>query len=356
MTALPFDKKKEFDVAGNYNPFPYAYGMGNMVFKKYNSPITPKENFFRMMNHEPIEWMPDMMTDFNFIQPMIMPDAYARAHGGKDWFGIDWKFEPMVGAAMVAPKTRRLSSIENWEKELIFPDLNAVNWEKDYNENYAAYMDADRATCFVIVNGLFERTADLTSFEDTFCYLLEEPEILEEFYNKLTDWHIELMTVAKKYYHADLITFHDDMGSQNAPFMSRNTFKEIMLPHYSKLTQAAHAMGLLVNFHSCGNVGSMIDLFCECGFDMWEGQNNCTDTFALAQKYSDKIAFLNAFKAMPDMNDEDYYNKIKELITLYAPTGRIMFWLQDQRTEKRSFSDDEAIYCLSREFLANGKF
>ena len=61
----------------------------------------------------------------------------------------------------------------NWEKELVFPDLKAIDWKKDYQEHYADLMEPDRATTFIIVNGCFERLADLTSFEDTFCYLLE---------------------------------------------------------------------------------------------------------------------------------------------------------------------------------------
>lgn len=60
----------------------------------------------------------------------------------------------------------------------------------------------DRFTYFVIQNGIFERIADLTSFEDTFAYLLEEQETLEEFLDALADWHIEFMKVAKTYYHS----------------------------------------------------------------------------------------------------------------------------------------------------------
>lgn len=352
MKHYVFNKNEEVLKAKLYQPFPYAYGMGTIQIPKYNTPITCKENFSRFMNQESIAWMPCMMTDFNFIQPMVMPDAKARAHGGLDWFGIEWEFEPICGAAMVKPGTRRLSDITAWREELTFPDLDAIDWQKDYEENYAPYYDKDRPTCFVIVNGLFERTADLTSFEDAFCYLLEEPEELTAFYEKLTDWHIHLLEIARKYYHADLITFHDDMGSQQAPFMSRECFSELLMPHYKRITDAAHQLGMWINFHSCGHVDDMLDLFCDCGFDMWEGQNNAVNTSVLLEKYGNRIAFLNAFKASPDMTDEAYYQKIADLVNTYGPSNRVMFWLQDQSKEhdSRSFWDDEAIYCLSREF------
>ncbi|MGL4547349.1 MAG: hypothetical protein ACRCUV_05080, partial [Eubacterium aggregans] len=104
---------------------------------------------------------------------MVMPYATARAFGGTDWFGIEWECEPLTKAAMVKPGTRRLSDITQWESEIIWPDLKAIDWQKDYEDNYKDRIADDRFSYFVIVNGLFERTADLTSFEDTFCYLLE---------------------------------------------------------------------------------------------------------------------------------------------------------------------------------------
>ena len=72
---------------------------------------------------------------------------------------------------MVKPGTRRLDDITNW-KTLELPDLWAIDWEKDYKERYEGKISRDRLTYFIIVNGFFERTADLTSFEDAFCYLL----------------------------------------------------------------------------------------------------------------------------------------------------------------------------------------
>lgn len=95
---------------------------------------------------------------------------------------------------------------------------------------------------FVIVNGCFERLADLTNFEDTLCSLLEEPEEVARLYDKFTDFNIELMAITKKYYHADIITYHDDMGTQRNSFMSERTFRELIVPHTKKLVTAAENM------------------------------------------------------------------------------------------------------------------
>lgn len=160
---------------------PGIYGMPPAEVPRYQTPVTPKENMKLMLDKGEPLWLPNQVLDNNIIQPDIMPDAHARNFGGIDWFGIDWQFEPLTSAAMVRPGTRRLSDIANWEREIVWPDLDALDWKKDFEENYKGKISEERFTIFVVFNGLFERLADLTSFEDAFCYLIEEPDMLTAF-------------------------------------------------------------------------------------------------------------------------------------------------------------------------------
>lgn len=293
----------------------------------------------------------NMPTDFNVIQPEIMPDAYARNYGGIDWFGIDWQYEPLSKAAMVRPGTRRLSDITKWKEEIVWPDLNAIDWAADYEKNYAPVISKERPTMFIIVNGFFERLADLTSFEDTFCYLLEEEEAVEEFYSRLTQFHIDLMRIAKEYYHADVITFHDDMGTQISSFMSPDTFEEVLLPHYRRMNDAAHEMGLLVNFHSCGCVGNQIENFIKAGFDYWEGQDACNDKAALMETYGDQLGQVSVFMPEPELSDEEFAAAIEKRVNELGKKGRYIVWFGDMNPN-RSVNGEELIYTLSRKMYA----
>ena len=351
MTKYVFNKNEELKNVGSYPLLPGIYGMPSFPSRKYNTPITPKENFLRICRKEKPLWLPNIPNDLNLIQPLVMPDALARWKGGKDWFGIEWEYEPLTNAAMVKPGTRRLSDITEWESELEFPDLSKIDWQKDYKENYRDSLSPQRATMFVIVNGLFERTADLTSFEDTFCYLLEEPEALHAFYDKLVDWHLELFKIAKDVYGADIITFHDDMGTQRSSFFSPETYKEILLPHYKKLTNEAHKMGLYINLHSCGNVENQIENFCEAGFDFWEGQDPCNDKLSIMEKYGDRLGQISMFMPEPDLSDDEIIKLIEEKINTIGKTGRYVTWFADMNPN-RSINTDELIYTLSRELYS----
>lgn len=340
-----FDEK-ELQPVGEYE-LPGIYGVKTAKAPKYERPITPKENMRRMLAGEMPMWVPNQDQDNNAIQPYVMPDASARAFGGTDWFGIEWEYEPLSNAAMVKPGTRALSDLTNWKEELVWPDLKAIDWQKDYEENYKGKIAEDRFTYFVIVNGLFERTADLTSFEDAFCYLLEEPELLTEFYDKLVDWHIELMTIAHDVYHADMILFHDDMGTQRSTFFSPATFEEIMLPQYKKITKAAHDMGMFVEYHSCGCIGTLMPLIIEAGFDGWEGQDSANDKVAIMKEYGKDLAQCSLFIVPADMPDDDAVALIHKTVDELAATGRYACRLRDQKVGRAVNLADE-MYRYSR--------
>ena len=336
----------ELEVIGQYS-VPGIYGMGDMVVPKHNYPITPKENMLRMLRGEMPLWVPNQILDNNPIQPEIMPDARARSYGGIDWFGIEWEYEPLTKAAMVKPGTRALSDITRWREEVKFPDLSAIDWQKDYEEHYAGRLAEDRLSYFVIVNGLFERLADLTSFEDAFCYLLEEPEELTAFYDKLVDWHIELIRIAKEVYHTDMILFHDDMGTQINTFFSPKLYRELFVPQYQKITKAVHEMGMYIAIHSCGCIKTLIPLMIEAGFDAWEGQDSANDKAAIMRAYGKGLAQLT-FHAVPAaLSDEEAVADVHRKVDELAMTGRFACHLWDEKPDRKVNLADE-LYRYSR--------
>lgn len=347
----PTFSEKELERIGSYQ-IPGSYGSASVEQPKLNTPITPRENMLRVMRGEKPMWLPNMNRDTNLLCPDMMPDASARAFGGIDWFGVDWQYEPLTKAAMVRPGTRRLSDITRWEEELVFPDLMELDWEKDSKELYHM-LPNDRFTYFVIYNGIFERTADLTSFEDAFCYLLEEPEALTAFYDRMIDWYIQLMKIASTYYHADMILFHDDMGSQRSPFFSTEVYRELFVPQYQKLTRAAHDEGMYIAIHSCGNVRPHIPGFIEAGFDAWEGQEGTTDKDEIMETFGDRLVQLGNFEITGECSDEEAAEVIRRMIETRGRTGRCAYRIRDKRPVQGSLNLDDEMYRLSRIFYSS---
>lgn len=297
----------ELRVIGKHTQFG-IYGGEDTEAVSYNYPITPKENMLRMLRGEKPLWVPNQTLENNALQPLVMDDARARNFGGKDWFGIEWEYEPLTRAAMVKPGTRRLDDITNW-RSLEFPNLRAIDWKKDYKERYEGKISQDRLTYFIIVNGFFERTADLTSFEDAFCYLLEEPEALTEFYDRLAEWHIELIKIAKEYYHTDMILFHDDMGTQISTFFSPQIYKELFLPQYKK---------------------------------------------AIMDQYGKDLAQCTLFVIPADMSDEEAVAEVHKRVDELGVSGRFACRLKDEKPDRKVDLAQE-LYRYSRIRLAETK-
>ncbi len=299
-----------------------------------------------MMRGEVPYWAPNMLCDFNLIHPLVLADNAARSFGGIDAFGIDWKMEALTGSPMVRPGTRRLSDITEWESEIVWPDLDAIDWKKDYEENYSR-LPSDRPNLFLIVNGYFERLADLTSFEDAFCYLIEEPELLNDFFSRLTDWHIRLATIAKEIYHTDILLMHDDMGTQKSTFFSTSMYVEILQPHYKRFTNALRELDIYPAVHSCGCISAHIPEFINSGFVMWEGQSNANDMPALMRKYGDKLGQIEWLTLPADTTVEESDAYIDNLLNTVGATGRYMCRLIDR--PDRYLHSNEHYYRTSRQ-------
>ena len=86
-----------------------------------------------------------------------------------------------------------------------------------------------------------------------------------------------------------------DFGTQDSTFCSTDTYREIWLPYYQKITGWIHEHTSWKVFkHSCGAVASLMDLFIESGFDILNPvQINAAgmDTTMLKEKYGDKLTF-----------------------------------------------------------------
>ena len=114
---MKFDEK-ELNRVGSYK-IPGIYGMPSVEIPKLDTPITPRENMIRMLKNEKPLWLPNQLRDNNALCPYVMPDSTARAYGGIDWFGIDWKFEKTCGASMVAPGHVGCRTLQSGERALL---------------------------------------------------------------------------------------------------------------------------------------------------------------------------------------------------------------------------------------------
>ena len=311
MERIPF-RKEELEVIGE------TVSMGRFGSPLLNTPITPRENFLMFLRGEKPLWIPSGRDGMS-ITPAINRDNIARGFvfeatpfdpntdgGGPDMFGVEWEYVPTVGGSMVRPGNPKVPDIEEWEDYIEFPDLDSWDWEGSAARNQKLIEQKDLMFGVTILNGLFERLISFCEMSNAMIAMVDEDEQegVHRLFDKLADFYIRLIAKFKEYYHIDYITFHDDWGSQRAPFFSLDTVREMIVPYLKRIVDATHEMGLFFELHSCGKNELLVPAMIEAGVDMWNGQP-MNDKKMLVEKYGDRMIFGVALESITNESTEE---------------------------------------------------
>jgi hypothetical protein len=334
MNRIPLDRQKESQAIEVRVQFGKEK---NFEAPSYYTPIQPVENFRLMLEGKVPFWMPTDEDTFTII-PRIIPDNVARGYvmdaeplaleenGGIDMFGIEWEYVPTVGGSMVKPGNPKVADICDWEKIITFPNLDDYDWEGSAAKN-APYLEKNRDKLIEtwIFNGLFERLISFLDFEAAAMALLDEEqqEAVHKLFDKLCNFYDDLIGRYQKYYGTQLILFHDDWGSQRAPFFSLATCREMLVPYLKRVAESCHKRGMYINFHCCGKNEMLVPAMIEAGVDMWIPQS-MNDFDMLVKEYGDKICLGSRMSLLPpETPDEDVVAAATAFVTRYKGCTRV---------------------------------
>ena len=322
MAITPFDPI-EMNVIGSFAPiFPNLPPLA-----RYNTPITPRDNLLAALRGELPHWMP-RNKDHVTVIARVSPDNYARGlvfdsptmFGGEDMFGVSWKYIQGAGGAMVEPGNPILANANDWKEIIKFPKIAMWDWEKDAEEK-KALRDGGRVVAPLVVNGLFERLVSFMDFENALLALIddEQKEAVHLLLSRLTDMYIEMIDKFKTMYDADMLTLHDDWGSQRAPLFSPQTCSEMLAPHIMRIAAACHERDMFFELHSCGVCEPFVPIMIEAGVDYWYPQN-CNNVDKLLELYGGKMLFgVEPDEAIsPNVTQEDAKMAAKRLVEKYG--------------------------------------
>lgn len=292
--------EKELRVIGQY---PVSGGSTEGT-PMYDLPITPKENYARFVQKASCPMWTPGGSDIVQILPNMIPDNVARGMvadtipfdnisqaGGKDFFGVDWVYVPQARGSMVVPGNPKVPDIENWDKYVTIPDLDSLDWEGASKRLEPIY-STNRVNLTTVFTGLFERLISFLDFENAAVALIDEDQqaAVHRLFDKLCIFYDDLFFRLRKYFKIDVISFHDDWGSQRAEFFSLGTCREMIVPYLKRVVQSAHNNGMFLDLHCCGANERLVPAMIEAGIDLWSGQN-LNDWRSLAQTYEGKIIF-----------------------------------------------------------------
>lgn len=265
-------------------------------------PVTPLENFKRVVSRDHPLWAPNSLTDFHNLMyqdmgigAQISADFHRKAKADydfTDWFGVPLTWVVSAGGATNTPDTHLLEDICDWEKVIKFPNLADWDWQTPADHFMKNVYDPGRVVHVDLHNGLIQRLiAVLGGYTEGMFALSLEPEAVRAFFERLADHMIEMVDLFCSLYPVHLMTIHDDWGTEKDTFFSPAMMEALVYGPTKRIVDHIKSKGVSFMMHSCGNVTRFIPYLVDMGVDLLQIQRRAVDIPAMKKKYGDRIGF-----------------------------------------------------------------
>lgn len=333
---------------------------------KFEYPITPAENFRRVVTRDHPMWAPNSLTDFHNLMyqdiglgRQISADFHRKAtedYDFIDWFGVPLRWCVSAGGATNTPNTHLLEDITEWESVVKFPVLSDWDWQTRADDFMKNVYDPTKVVQVDLHNGLIQRLiAVLGGYTKGMFALSLEPEAVRDFFERLADHMIEMVDLFCSLYPVNLMTIHDDWGTEKDTFFSPKMMEELVFEPTKRIVDHVKSKGVSFMLHSCGNITRFIPYMIDMGVDLLQIQRRAVDIPAMKVKYGDKIGFntgIEGFVPGADYTKDEIVQMVRQTVDLYGLSGG--FYSNVYGNDRETIWDIICeLYTYSREFYDN---
>ncbi len=164
----------------------------------------------------------------------------------------------------------------------------------------------------------------LRGFENSMEDFLLDRERFGRLMDRIVDWECDVLAMAARW-GFDGIHFADDWGTQSGLMISPRLWRQLFRGRYRRQFDRAHAAGLDVWFHCCGNFAAIAEDFHDAGVDVLNvAQPNVVDVAAVARTLRGKQCFLMPISYQTVSirgTPEEIYAEARRLYDLLAAPG-----------------------------------
>ena len=233
-------------------------------------------------------------TDFSGDTVALFPDFGAKwwlGGGGRDEWGCEWGVEP-GSRNMGQVKNSILKNLSDYANVGVPDSGNPrryVHWD-------ALLKHAEQQGKYVVIcNGpyIFERAHFVHGFEETLIDCMLQPGLMTKFLRHLADYHFGTIAHIKQHYSGRIHGYRgtDDWGTQLAPLLSPEVFRQVFLPVYQDIFAAIRDAGMDVWLHSCGQILPLLDDFIEVGLNVVNMMQPNALPIAAMRDFSGRVCF-----------------------------------------------------------------
>ncbi len=250
---------------------------------------------------------------------LFHPDGSPMARMPKDGFYFD-RLDKYPGAVHADPETLELPLLSQEECDHLHAQAEA------YSQNTDLAILAAMGPPYELFFGL--GTGDFQAWMIT---LATEPDYVHALLAKIVDAWLENLRrfTAAVGDRVQILQFNDDLGTQDAPFLSVRMFREMFFPHYRRGLDWIHRnTRMKVFMHNDGAIASFIPTLIEMGVDILNPIQTTAagmDPATLKQEFGDRIVFWGAAcdcqHTLPFGTPEQVAGEVRENIRILGAGG-----------------------------------
>ena len=216
--------------------------------------------------------------------------------------------------------------------------------------------DPDKAVSINLGRGCTERLVSiLGGYTEGLSVMLTEPEEVKSLFDRYSDFMIEVFDKLNSLYPIDIVTYHDDWGTERDTFFSERMMEELVFEPTKKIIDHIRSRNAFFMLHSCGNITRFMPYILDMKVDMLQIQRRAVDIPELKRKYGDRIGFntgLEGFAIGKGVTKEELTGLVRNTVDIYSPKGGFypVLFMQDPED---IWNANVELYAYSREFYDN---
>lgn len=241
----------------------------------------------------------------------------------------------------------------SWQdaKKRMTPDPNRINWNQ-LKADYPIWRQKDYWILASLWFGFDVAHSWTVGTERLLMAMVEDPEWCVDMFNHFLDVSIALLDMIwEAGYRFDCVDWPDDMGYKHNQFFSVSMYRELLKPVHKRAIDWAHAKGIKIQLHSCGDINPLVPELIEIGLDglnpleVKAGMN----PIELKRKYGDKLVFHGGINAVLWDDFEAISAQMKEIVPVMKESGGYIFSSDHSVPSSVSLEDFRRITDLAKE-------
>jgi uroporphyrinogen decarboxylase len=208
-------------------------------------------------------------------------------------------------------------------------------WETLRAQTIELRESTDRALMVVVGCNLFEWGTFLRRIDNFLMDLVMDQANVERLLDALLELHFETLdhVIESVGDLVDIVRFGDDLGMDNGPLMSPQTYRDIFKPRHAALNAYVHERSSMKTFlHSCGSLYDLLPDIVETGVDILNPvQISARDMepAKLKAEFGSDITFwgggADTRQVLPKGTPEEVRDHVRRNIEAFAPGGGFVF-------------------------------